>query len=150
MNIAANIPAAPSSAARNGHALNKPQVHDDVPQALSALVGALTTIDDPGELVEALNEVRSALHELSPLKHHPVDFVRWVPAVAVHGGFLSIAGDRVSILAHRAQLGSEVDPPAVREALDSADEAGAQPAGDEGSADVRYLRAQLRAAGDRA
>ena len=71
-------------------------------------------------------------------------------AVAVHGGFLSIAGDRVSILAHRAQLGSEVDPPAVREALDSADEAEAQPAGDEGSADVRYLRAQLRAAGDRA
>jgi F-type H+-transporting ATPase subunit epsilon len=71
-------------------------------------------------------------------------------AAAVHGGFLSIAGDRVSILAHRAQLGSEVDPPAVREALDSADEAGAQPAGDEGSADVRYLRAQLRAAGDRA
>jgi F-type H+-transporting ATPase subunit epsilon len=72
-------------------------------------------------------------------------------AVAVHGGFLSIADNRVSILAHQAQLGSEVDSSAVRAVLDSADEAGAQaPGGDGESAEVRYFRAQLRAAGDRA
>ena len=56
---------------------------DDVTQALSALTGALAAIKDQAELVEALNEVRGALHELSPLRHHPVDFVRWVPAGTV-------------------------------------------------------------------
>ena len=52
-------------------------------EALTVLVRALTAIDDPAELVEALNEIRGALHEVSPLKHHPVDFVRWVPAGTV-------------------------------------------------------------------
>jgi F-type H+-transporting ATPase subunit epsilon len=72
-------------------------------------------------------------------------------SAAVHGGFLSVAGDRVSILAHRAQLGSQVDSSAVKAALDSAGEAASQSGGGgEESADVRYFRAQLRAAGDRA
>jgi F-type H+-transporting ATPase subunit epsilon len=71
-------------------------------------------------------------------------------SAAVHGGFLSVADDRVSILAHQALLGSEVDSSAVRAALDSAGD-GAQPAGSgEESAEVRYYRAQLRAAGDQA
>jgi F-type H+-transporting ATPase subunit epsilon len=68
-------------------------------------------------------------------------------AAAVHGGFLAIADNRVSILAHQAQLGSQVDSSAVRSALDSALES---PDGDEESAEVRYYRAQLRAAGDQA
>jgi ParB-like chromosome segregation protein Spo0J len=34
------------------------------------------TSDD--EKVEALNYVRSELHKTSPLKHHPVDYVKWV------------------------------------------------------------------------
>jgi ParB-like chromosome segregation protein Spo0J len=33
--------------------------------------------------VQALNAVRAALHEVSPLRHHPVDYVRWVPAASV-------------------------------------------------------------------
>ena len=71
--------------------------------------------------------------------------------VAVHGGFLSVADDRISILAHRAQLGSQVDASAVKSALDSASEDGAQSASaDQESADVRYFRAQLRAAGHQA
>jgi F-type H+-transporting ATPase subunit epsilon len=70
-------------------------------------------------------------------------------AVAVHGGFLSVADDRISILAHRAELGSQVDASAVQSALDSALEDESRSAGEE-SADVRYFRAQLRAAGDRA
>lgn len=55
----------------------------DVAKALPALTCALGAIDDPAELVEAINDVRAALHELSPLRHHPVDFVRWVPAGSV-------------------------------------------------------------------
>lgn len=37
------------------------------------------------ERVQALNEIRAFLHELSPFKSEPVDFVRWVPQGAVYG-----------------------------------------------------------------
>ncbi len=68
---------------------------------------------------------------------------------AVGGGFFSVADDRVSILAHQAQLGREVDTAAARAALDSAlQDAQASPEGDEEPADVRYFRALLRAAGE--
>ena len=46
---------------------------------LDALLTELRAIEDPTERVLALNTVRRALHEISPLKHHPVDFVEWVP-----------------------------------------------------------------------
>lgn len=32
------------------------------------------------DLVEAINQVRQGIHELSPFKSEPVDFVRWVPS----------------------------------------------------------------------
>jgi F-type H+-transporting ATPase subunit epsilon len=68
---------------------------------------------------------------------------------AVGGGFFSVADNRVSILAHQAQLGSEVDTAAARAALDRAlQDAQASPEGDEEPADVRYFRALLRAAGE--
>jgi F-type H+-transporting ATPase subunit epsilon len=68
---------------------------------------------------------------------------------AVNGGFFSVADDRVSILAREAQLGEEVDARAARAALDEAvQRAEASPGGDEESADARYYRALLRAAGD--
>ena len=44
----------------------------------------------------------------------------WVQA-AVGGGFLSVADDKVSILAREAALGADVDRSAVRSDLDSAD-----------------------------
>lgn len=64
-------------------------------------------------------------------------------SAAVGGGFFSIADDRVSILARQALLATEIDTAAVQSALDAAIESSG---GDE-SADVRYYRAQLRAAG---
>lgn len=64
---------------------------------------------------------------------------------AVLDGFLSVHDDRVSILAREAELGSEVDPATVQSTLDALlGEAG----GDEESAEVKYSRARLRAAGD--
>jgi F-type H+-transporting ATPase subunit epsilon len=63
---------------------------------------------------------------------------------AVSGGFLSVADDRISILAVDAQLGSEVDSSAARSALDEGSGA------DEDSAEAKYARAQLRAAGEQA
>jgi F-type H+-transporting ATPase subunit epsilon len=73
-------------------------------------------------------------------------------AAAVSDGFLSVADNRVSILARQAQLGSAVDQPATRAALsDALQDTAAGDSGEGGeSADVRYLRALLSAAGDSA
>ena len=71
----------------------------------------------------------------------------WIEA-AVAGGFLSVADDRVAILARQALLGADVDKSAVRSALDSArSETGGTDA-DDAEARVAYLEAQLRAAGE--
>ena len=37
-----------------------------------------------GEKVDAINRMRSMLHEVSPFKTEPVDFVKWVPNPLVH------------------------------------------------------------------
>jgi F-type H+-transporting ATPase subunit epsilon len=63
---------------------------------------------------------------------------------AVSGGFLSVADDKVSVLAAQAQLGTEVDTEEARRELDAAlAEAGT---GAEEPADAKYARALLRAA----
>jgi F-type H+-transporting ATPase subunit epsilon len=67
---------------------------------------------------------------------------------AVSGGFLSVADDRVSVLAAHAQLGGEVNVEEARQELATA-LAEATPGADE-SAAVKYVRARLRAAGDQA
>jgi F-type H+-transporting ATPase subunit epsilon len=67
---------------------------------------------------------------------------------AVSGGFLSVADDRVSVLAAHAQLGGEVNVEEARRELATA-LAEAQPGAEE-SAMVKYVRARLRAAGDQA
>jgi F-type H+-transporting ATPase subunit epsilon len=67
-------------------------------------------------------------------------------SAAVSAGFLAVADDRVSVLAQQAQLGSEVDVPAVRSELDSL-LAESGPPGTEEPAGVGYARALLRAAG---
>jgi F-type H+-transporting ATPase subunit epsilon len=67
---------------------------------------------------------------------------------AVSGGFLSVADNQVSILAAQAQLGDEIDLEEARRELSSA-EAEAAPGGEE-SADAKYAKARLRAAGGQA
>jgi F-type H+-transporting ATPase subunit epsilon len=67
---------------------------------------------------------------------------------AVSGGFLSVADDRVSILAAQAQLGVDVDAAEARRELDVALSDAA--AGPEEPAEAKYARARLRAAGDQA
>lgn len=67
------------------------------------------------------------------------------PAIlaAVHGGFLSVAGNSVSILAEIAELSSEIDVDRAEQALQRA-----QSGGDEESeAAVRRAETRLRAAG---
>lgn len=49
----------------------------------AALSEAIATIGDLETRVRVINDVRRQIHELSPLRHHPVDFVEWIPAGAV-------------------------------------------------------------------
>ncbi|GGS60440.1 ATP synthase epsilon chain [Planobispora rosea] len=68
---------------------------------------------------------------------------------AVHGGFLSVANNEVSILAEVAELGSEVDVARAKNALDRAQasvEVGQESA--DAAADAKRARARLRAAGE--
>ncbi|MFR9800717.1 F0F1 ATP synthase subunit epsilon [Pseudonocardia sp. RS010] len=61
--------------------------------------------------------------------------------VAVHGGFLSISPERVSILAEFAELADEIDVRRARAALDRADVSD-----DDGVAARKRAEARLRAA----
>ena len=68
---------------------------------------------------------------------------------AVSGGFLSVADDRISVLAVDAQLGTEVDKSAARSSLDTALSEASSAPGEEPD-EAKYARAQLRAAGEQA
>ena len=68
---------------------------------------------------------------------------------AVSGGFLSVADDRISVLAVDAQLGTEVDKSAARSSLDAALSEASSAPGEEPD-EAKYARAQLRAAGEQA
>jgi F-type H+-transporting ATPase subunit epsilon len=68
---------------------------------------------------------------------------------AVHGGFISVADNEVSVLAEVAELGSEVDVAAARDALDRAQasiEANQEDA--DAAIEAKRARARLRAAGE--
>jgi ParB-like chromosome segregation protein Spo0J len=44
-----------------------------------AVISRLADMDDETR-IDAINEIRASLHEISPMKREPVDFVRWVKA----------------------------------------------------------------------
>lgn len=69
---------------------------------------------------------------------------------AVRDGFLSVTNDRVSILASVGQLADDVEVSAARADLDAASAAAGSAAAVEESVEVRFARAQLRAAGEQA
>ena len=91
----------------------------------------------PGSLVR-IREV--------PGDDNPGDVVR----AAVRDGFLSVAGNRVSFLASVGQLATEIDLATAQADLENATADIGSAAAAEESADVRYARARLRAAGDQA
>jgi F-type H+-transporting ATPase subunit epsilon len=67
--------------------------------------------------------------------------------VAVHGGFLSVQRDGVSVLAEVAELAEDIDVDRAREALNRTDGAGGAESPDDVAARNRAL-ARLRAAGE--
>jgi F-type H+-transporting ATPase subunit epsilon len=69
-----------------------------------------------------------------------------VRAVAVHGGFLSVTKNGVSILAEDAELSDDIDVTAARAAYERAKSTGTESA--ETEAELRRARAQLMATGE--
>ncbi|ADG87625.1 hypothetical protein TBS_23550 [Thermobispora bispora] len=68
---------------------------------------------------------------------------------AVHGGFISVADDDVSILAEAAELGTEVDVEEARSALQRAlDSIQADQDDKQARIEAQRARARLRAAGE--
>ena len=57
------------------------QIRDKITD-LSLLIDELETVD---EKVDTLNYVRKMLHNVNPLKHHPVDCVLWEKSENVEG-----------------------------------------------------------------
>lgn len=73
-----------------------------IEELTKALCAALAAIPE-SERVEAINTVRAAIHGVSPLKHHPVDFVRWVPCESVRGNDYNpnhVAPPEMKLLTH--------------------------------------------------
>ena len=69
-----------------------------------------------------------------------------VQDVAVHGGFLSVTKEGVSILAEDAELSADIDVTRARAAYERAKAAGTETA--ETEAELRRARAQLLAVGE--
>jgi len=86
------------------------------------------------------------LYEGSLVQIRPDDQAQPPVFAAISGGFLSVANNRVSILAREAVLGRHVDTAATQSALTDALAGLPQPPGPEEPANVRYYRALLDAA----
>jgi F-type H+-transporting ATPase subunit epsilon len=86
------------------------------------------------------------LYEGSLVQIRPDDSAHPDVFAAISGGFLSVANNRVSILAREAVLGRHVDSAATQAALTDALAELPQPLGPEEPANVRYYRALLDAA----
>ena len=86
----------------------------------SDLCAALSKLPE-AERIDALNKARAALHEISPLKHHPVDFVRWVPVTAVRGNDYNpnaVAPPEMRLLKHSVQSNGYTMPVVTHDASD--------------------------------
>jgi F-type H+-transporting ATPase subunit epsilon len=70
-----------------------------------------------------------------------------VEDIAVHGGFVEVSGNKVSILSDAAELGSEVDIERARAAKARAAEALQREEDSNAAGDLRRAQARLNAAG---
>lgn len=50
----------------------------EIRNLISELREKIADIENVDEKIETLNYVRGELHSVSPLKHHPVDYVQWI------------------------------------------------------------------------
>jgi ParB-like chromosome segregation protein Spo0J len=57
----------------------------NITELANQLAQMIEAIPDVDGRIEALNHARGILHEVSPLKHHPVDYVHWEKSENVEG-----------------------------------------------------------------
>lgn len=84
------------------------------------LVDEVAKLDDAAR-IDALNTIRERLHEVSPLKHHPVDLVRWVKVEDVRGNTYnpnSVAPPEMKLLAHSVASNGYTMPVVTHDADD--------------------------------
>ena len=84
------------------------------------LTAALKLMPDV-ERVEAINDIRAALHSISPMRHHPVDFVRWVRVESVRGNDYNpntVAPPEMKLLAHSVSANGYTMPVVTHESDD--------------------------------
>ena len=60
-------------------------MENKIEKLVSSLCEEMDKITDVDEKIDTLNYVRKMLHTISPLKHHPVDFVFWEKSDNVEG-----------------------------------------------------------------
>lgn len=88
---------------------------------INILVAELEQIADPHERIAVINEVRQRIHEVSPLRHHPVDFVRWETNENVRGNTYNpnvVAPPEMKLLAHSVASNGYTMPVVTHEAED--------------------------------
>jgi ParB-like chromosome segregation protein Spo0J len=56
---------------------------DLIKQMTEELCKVIERLSDDDQKIETLNQIRKQLHGVSPLKHHPVDYVEWVKSESV-------------------------------------------------------------------
>lgn len=50
---------------------------ENILEKAKELASLIARLPDDDQKITALNQVRATLHEVSPLRHHPVDYVHW-------------------------------------------------------------------------
>ncbi len=55
-----------------------------IEKAIKTIISELSKLDD-SQKIEEINQIKRKLHEISPLRHEPVDCVIWVPSESVKG-----------------------------------------------------------------
>jgi ParB-like chromosome segregation protein Spo0J len=85
---------------------------DSTKQALRIVLTDLETLPE-GERVDALNEIRRSLHEVSPFREEPVDLVLWISQKCVKANGYnpnSVAPPEMELLKHSIQSDGYTQP----------------------------------------
>jgi ParB-like chromosome segregation protein Spo0J len=84
----------------------------NIPELTTQLATALAALPED-DRIDALNAVRRALHEISPMRHHPVDFVAWERAEQIHGNTYNpntVAPPEMKLLVHSVEANGYTMP----------------------------------------
>lgn len=84
-----------------------------VASACERLVELIAELPTDADKIEALNRVRRALHEVSPLRHEPVDCVQWVRADRVQANDYNpntVAPPEMELLRHSIESDGYTQP----------------------------------------